>query len=165
METATVNSIQYDRVKELTKLAQERNIDPLIWSMQLSSMLSSAGISLPSIEVGEILLSCPSTKSTSMGYQNLVSSGEAMETETVHSSQWDRVKELTKLAQERNTDPLIWTMQLSSTLNSVRITLPPIDIGEILVSHICWSNNVPNAWKLFEKALTAYFVRSHLSLH
>ncbi|KAH0667780.1 hypothetical protein KY285_028986 [Solanum tuberosum] len=76
-----------------------------------------------------------------------------METVTVHSSQWDRVMELTKLAQERNTDPLVWAMELSSSLNSAGISMPSTDVAELLVSHICWSNNVPNAWKLLEKAL------------
>ncbi|XP_015168015.1 mediator of RNA polymerase II transcription subunit 33A-like isoform X1 [Solanum tuberosum] len=76
-----------------------------------------------------------------------------METVTVHSSQWDRVTELTKLAQERNTDPLVWAMELSSSLNSAGISMPSTDVAELLVSHICWSNNVPNAWKLLEKAL------------
>ncbi|KAF3664757.1 hypothetical protein FXO38_09934 [Capsicum annuum] len=80
---------------------------------------------------------------------------EAMEMTTANSIQWDRVKELVELAQERNTDPLIWTMQLSSMLNSVGISLPSIEVEEILVSHICWYNNVPHAWKLLERALTA----------
>lgn len=79
--------------------------------------------------------------------------GESMETVTVRSSQWDRVTELTKLAQERNTDPLVWAMELSSSLNSAGISMPSTDVAELLVSHICWSNNVPNAWKLLEKAL------------
>ncbi|XP_016576134.1 mediator of RNA polymerase II transcription subunit 33A isoform X1 [Capsicum annuum] len=81
-----------------------------------------------------------------------------METATVNSIQYDRVKELTKLAQERNIDPLIWSMQLSSMLSSAGISLPSIEVGEILVSHICWCNNVPNAWKLLEKALMVRIV-------
>ncbi|KAM3267356.1 hypothetical protein P3S67_032406 [Capsicum chacoense] len=78
-----------------------------------------------------------------------------MEMTTANSIQWDRVKELVELAQERNTDPLIWTMQLSSMLNSIGISLPSIEVEEILVSHICWYNNVPHAWKLLERALIA----------
>ncbi|CAN4101936.1 unnamed protein product [Withania somnifera] len=81
-----------------------------------------------------------------------------METETINSSQWARVTGLTKLAQERNTDPLIWAMQLSSSLNSGGISLPSTEVGEILVSHICWCNNVPNAWKLLEKAMMVRIV-------
>lgn len=84
--------------------------------------------------------------------------GASMETVSVHSSQRDRVTELTKLAQERNMDPLIWAMQLSSSLNSAGISLPSNDVAELLVSHICWSNNVPHAWKLLEKALTVRIV-------
>ncbi|CAN4113657.1 unnamed protein product [Withania somnifera] len=81
-----------------------------------------------------------------------------METAIVHPSQWARVTELTKLAQERNTDPLIWAMQLSSSLNSAGVSLPSIEVGETLVSHICWCNNVPNAWKLLEKAMMVRIV-------
>ncbi|XP_059298023.1 mediator of RNA polymerase II transcription subunit 33A-like isoform X2 [Lycium ferocissimum] len=60
--------------------------------------------------------------------------------------------------EERNIDPLIRSMQLSSSLNSAGISLPSTDVGELLVSHICWSNNVPIAWKLLEKALTVRIV-------
>ncbi|XP_009617798.1 mediator of RNA polymerase II transcription subunit 33A-like [Nicotiana tomentosiformis] len=80
-----------------------------------------------------------------------------MKTETVHSI-FDRVTELTKIAQEKNTDPLIWAMQLSSSLNAAGVSMPSVAVGEILVNHICWSNNVPIAWKFLEKALTVRIV-------
>ncbi|XP_073066110.1 mediator of RNA polymerase II transcription subunit 33A-like isoform X1 [Primulina eburnea] len=67
---------------------------------------------------------------------------------------WDGVLELTKAAQERGTDPLIWVMQLSSSLNAAGVSMPSVEVAELLVSHICWSNNVPIAWKFLEKALT-----------
>ncbi|XP_074368314.1 mediator of RNA polymerase II transcription subunit 33A-like isoform X2 [Apium graveolens] len=43
-------------VIELTKMAQYRSTDPLTWAVQLSSTLSSAGVSLPSIEVAKIIV-------------------------------------------------------------------------------------------------------------
>ncbi|KZV32401.1 mediator of RNA polymerase II transcription subunit 33A-like [Dorcoceras hygrometricum] len=67
---------------------------------------------------------------------------------------WDGILELTKAAQERGTDPLIWVMQLSSSLNAAGVSMPSVEVAELLVSHICWSNNVPIAWKYLEKALT-----------
>lgn len=71
---------------------------------------------------------------------------------------WDGVLELTKAAQEKGTDPLIWAMQLSSNLTAARISMPSTEVAELLVSHICWSNNVPIAWKFLEKALTIRIV-------
>ncbi|KAL6952361.1 hypothetical protein U1Q18_034166 [Sarracenia purpurea var. burkii] len=72
---------------------------------------------------------------------------------TVHRSTWDGVIELTKSAQERGSDPLMWAIQLSSSLNSAGVRLPSTELSNLLVSHICWSNNVPMAWKFLEKAL------------
>lgn len=74
------------------------------------------------------------------------------------SSLWDGVIELTKLAQLKGTDPLMWAMQLSSTLNSAGHSLPSTDVANLLVSHICWGNNDPIAWKLLEKALALRIV-------
>ncbi|KAL3517544.1 hypothetical protein ACH5RR_020133 [Cinchona calisaya] len=70
------------------------------------------------------------------------------------SSPWDVVMELTKLAQERTTDPLMWAMKVSSSLTSAGISTPSLDLANLLVSHICWDNNIPIAWKFLEKALT-----------
>ena len=44
-------------VIEVTKDAQERGSDPHVWAMQLSKFLNSEGVSLPSIEVAEALVS------------------------------------------------------------------------------------------------------------
>lgn len=74
------------------------------------------------------------------------------------STLWDGVIELTKLAQFKGTDPLMWAMQLSSTLNSAGISMPSTDVANLLVSHICWANNVPIAWKFLEKALALRIV-------
>ncbi|KAJ8424457.1 hypothetical protein Cgig2_016224 [Carnegiea gigantea] len=66
---------------------------------------------------------------------------------------WDALLELTKSAQEKNSDPLHWAIQLSSSLNSAGMTQPSVELAYLLVSHICWSNNVPIAWKFLDKAL------------
>ncbi|PON52861.1 Mediator of RNA polymerase II transcription subunit [Trema orientale] len=67
---------------------------------------------------------------------------------------WDTVLEITKSAQDRNSDPLLWAIQLSSNLNSAGVSLPSVDLAHLLVSHICWANHVPITWKFLEKALT-----------
>ncbi|KAE9463899.1 hypothetical protein C3L33_04085, partial [Rhododendron williamsianum] len=73
---------------------------------------------------------------------------------TVHNhSVWDGVVELTKLAQDRGGDPVVWAIHLSSSLNSAGVQLPSTELAELLVSYICWENNVPIMWKFLEKAL------------
>ncbi|KAI3526782.1 hypothetical protein L1887_06045 [Cichorium endivia] len=67
---------------------------------------------------------------------------------------WEGLMEMTKSAQNKGTDPLMWAVQLSSSLLSAGIAMPSTEVAELLVSHICWSNNVPIAWKFLEKALT-----------
>ncbi|CAI9107868.1 OLC1v1007339C1 [Oldenlandia corymbosa var. corymbosa] len=69
------------------------------------------------------------------------------------SSLWDGVIELTKSAQERNADPLMWAMQITSALSSAGSRMPSPELANLLVNHICWSNNVPIAWKFLEEAL------------
>ncbi|KAA8543203.1 hypothetical protein F0562_021302 [Nyssa sinensis] len=77
---------------------------------------------------------------------------------TVQSSMWDGVLELTKSAQDRGSDPLMWAIQLSSSLNSAGVALPSTEVANLLVSHICWANNVPITWKFLEKALAVKIV-------
>lgn len=61
---------------------------------------------------------------------------------------------MTKSAQTKGVDPLMWALELSSTLLSAGETMPSTKVAELLVNHICWSNNVPIAWKFLEKALS-----------
>ncbi|KAG9457423.1 hypothetical protein H6P81_001931 [Aristolochia fimbriata] len=69
------------------------------------------------------------------------------------NSVWDNVVELTKGAQDKGSDPLLWAVQLSSALTSARVALPSVELAHVLVSHICWENNVPMAWKYLEKVV------------
>ncbi|KAL3644851.1 hypothetical protein CASFOL_010031 [Castilleja foliolosa] len=71
---------------------------------------------------------------------------------------WDGISKLTMAAQERGTDPLVWATQLSSSLASAGVSMPSVEVSEILVSHICWSNNIPIAWKFLEMALALRIV-------
>ncbi|KAL6517243.1 hypothetical protein OROHE_017949 [Orobanche hederae] len=77
---------------------------------------------------------------------------------------WDSILGQTKMAQEKGSNPLVWSVQVSSYLNSVGITLPSVELAEHLVSHICWENNVPIAWKFLEKALLLKIVPPFLVL-
>ncbi|XP_068659535.1 mediator of RNA polymerase II transcription subunit 33A-like [Aristolochia californica] len=66
---------------------------------------------------------------------------------------WDKVVQLTKGAQDKGSDPLLWAVQLSSALTSSGVALPSVELAHVLVSHICWGNNVPMAWKYLEKVV------------
>ncbi|KAK3016179.1 hypothetical protein RJ639_007019 [Escallonia herrerae] len=66
---------------------------------------------------------------------------------------WDSVLELTKVAQNKGSDPLLWAIQISSNLNAAGVGLPSSELANLLVSHICWDNNIPIAWKFLQKAL------------
>lgn len=72
----------------------------------------------------------------------------------VSSSVWDSVLEHTMSAQVKNSEPHLWAIQLSSSLNSAGVDLPSLELAHLLVSHICFDNHVPITWKLLEKALS-----------
>ncbi|KAG8370172.1 hypothetical protein BUALT_Bualt14G0089600 [Buddleja alternifolia] len=80
------------------------------------------------------------------------------------STIWDSILGVTKVAEEKGCDPLLWAIQISSNLGSVGIDLPCVELANILVSHICWENNVPIAWKFLEKALALKIVPPFLVL-
>ncbi|KAL2459193.1 Mediator of RNA polymerase II transcription subunit 33A [Forsythia ovata] len=82
----------------------------------------------------------------------------------VHYSPLDSVLELTKVAQEKGSDPFLWAIQVSSNLNSAGVSLPSLELANLLVHHICWENNVPIAWKFLEKALALKIVPAPLVL-
>ncbi|XP_044484283.1 mediator of RNA polymerase II transcription subunit 33A-like isoform X2 [Mangifera indica] len=77
---------------------------------------------------------------------------------------WDSVVEITKVAQFKESDPLLWAMQLSSSLNSAGVSLPSTELAHVLVSYICWDNNVPILWKFLEKSLMLKIVPPFLLL-
>ncbi|KAH6769857.1 REF4-related 1 [Perilla frutescens var. hirtella] len=77
---------------------------------------------------------------------------------------WDSILRQTKVAQEKGSDPLLWSIQISSNLSSFGISLPSLELANHLVSHICWENNVPIAWKFLEKALALKIVPPFLVL-
>ncbi|XP_047162547.1 mediator of RNA polymerase II transcription subunit 33A [Vigna umbellata] len=74
------------------------------------------------------------------------------------------VAEMTKAAQQKGSDPLLWAVQMYSNLNSAGEALPSVELAHFLVSYICWDNNVPILWKFLEKALTLQIVPPMLLL-
>lgn len=53
---AEKNSV-WDSVIDLTKAAQQKGTDPFLWAVQISSILNSAGVSLPSTELAHTMVS------------------------------------------------------------------------------------------------------------
>ncbi|KAL7144625.1 hypothetical protein ABFS83_07G024900 [Erythranthe nasuta] len=80
------------------------------------------------------------------------------------SSIWESIIGQTKVAQSKGSDPMMWSVQISTELRSLGISLPCVELGKHLVSHICWQNNVPIAWKFLEKALSLKIVPPFLVL-
>ncbi|PKU77796.1 mediator of RNA polymerase II transcription subunit 33A isoform X1 [Dendrobium catenatum] len=72
--------------------------------------------------------------------------------------QWSGVMEYTKAAQEKGTDAVDWAVQLSAALASAGVASPSPELAQVLVSYLCWANDVPLAWKYIEKALSAGLV-------
>lgn len=68
------------------------------------------------------------------------------------------------MAQENGSDPLDWSIHISSNLSSLGITLPSLEFANHLVSHIFWENNVAIAWKFLEKAMDLKIVPPFLVL-
>lgn len=66
---------------------------------------------------------------------------------------WETVLEITKLAETKCTDPTLWAIEVSTTLNSAGVVLPSQELATLLVSHIFWDHNVSCTWKFLEKAL------------
>jgi len=83
---------------------------------------------------------------------------------SVQNSIWDSVRELTQVAQRKGSDPLLWALQLSSSLSSAGVALPSVELADVLVSYICWDNNLPILWKFLEKALMLRIVPPMLVL-
>ena len=83
---------------------------------------------------------------------------------SVQSSTWHSVIDITEVAQRKGMDPLLWALHLSSSLSSAGVALPSVELADVLVSYICWDNNVPILWKFLEKALMLNIVPPMLLL-
>ncbi|XP_022722791.1 mediator of RNA polymerase II transcription subunit 33A isoform X2 [Durio zibethinus] len=76
-----------------------------------------------------------------------------MEVSLQRSRLWNDVVEQTKVAKEKGVDPLLWALQMSSSLSSSGVALPSTELAHVLVNYICWDNNIPILWKFLDKAL------------
>ncbi|KAG5236083.1 hypothetical protein OIU76_010903 [Salix suchowensis] len=71
---------------------------------------------------------------------------------------WDGVLDITKVAQEKGSDPQLWALQVSSNLSSSGVTLPSPQLANVMISYIFWDNNMPILWKFLDRALALNIV-------
>ncbi|TKY65627.1 Mediator of RNA polymerase II transcription subunit 33A [Spatholobus suberectus] len=65
------------------------------------------------------------------------------------------LKRLKFWQQRNNKPPTAWVTELVEHLNSLSIALPSPELGELLVSQICFENNHPWMWKFTHHALSS----------
>ncbi|KAL5974893.1 hypothetical protein ACLOJK_031567 [Asimina triloba] len=64
-----------------------------------------------------------------------------------------RVLATVKSSQERKDPPLIWAMEVSKCVQETGLGLPNPELGQVLVSNLCFTNNNPMLWKFIEHAI------------
>eukprot|EP01018_Ginkgo_biloba_P000529 Gb_17497 [translate_table: standard] len=75
--------------------------------------------------------------------------------------QWQQqVLDLTRLCQEQRDAPLLWAVEVGKCLQVADVAMPSVELGQLLISHLCWSNNGPMLWKYIEQAMGTQIVHS-----
>lgn len=67
----------------------------------------------------------------------------------------ERVAETLKLCQNRREPPLIWATEVLKCLDSAGLGLPSLELGQVLVSHLCFAYNSSSMWKFLDHALSS----------
>lgn len=75
--------------------------------------------------------------------------------------QWQqKVLELTQLLQERGDPALLWGVEVTKCLLEAGLQVPSVELGHLLISNLCWSNNGPMLWKYIEQAMRTQLLNS-----
>ncbi|KAF5175858.1 hypothetical protein FRX31_034556, partial [Thalictrum thalictroides] len=72
----------------------------------------------------------------------------------------DRVLETVKLCQERKDSPLTWGMEVCKCLREAELGMPSPELGQVLISNLCFNNNNPYFWKFIEQAISSGLLSS-----
>ncbi|PIA59704.1 hypothetical protein AQUCO_00400539v1 [Aquilegia coerulea] len=72
----------------------------------------------------------------------------------------DRVLETVKLCQDRKDSPLTWGMEVCKCLREVGLGIPSPELGQVLISNLCFINNNPYFWKFIEQAISSGLLSS-----
>ncbi|XP_026413117.1 mediator of RNA polymerase II transcription subunit 33A-like [Papaver somniferum] len=72
----------------------------------------------------------------------------------------DKVLETVKWCQERKDPLLVWGMEVSKCVKEAGLVLPSTELGQILVSNLCFTNNNPSLWKFIDQAMSSGILSS-----
>ncbi|XP_057816727.2 mediator of RNA polymerase II transcription subunit 33A isoform X2 [Cryptomeria japonica] len=75
-----------------------------------------------------------------------------------------QVVEVTRVCQEQRDTPLLWAVEVSKCLRGAAVSMPSVELGHLLISHLCWSNNGPILWKYIDQAMSSSMTPSLLIL-
>ncbi|KAK3021200.1 hypothetical protein RJ639_046619 [Escallonia herrerae] len=68
----------------------------------------------------------------------------------------ERVLKTVKACQQREAPPLVWEMEAAKcVLGTAGLGLPSPELGEVVVSQLCFTNNHPSLWKFLHQALSS----------
>lgn len=65
------------------------------------------------------------------------------------------VLETLKRCEERNESTMVWAMEVAKCIRSWGVGVPSPELGQLLVSHLCFDNNHSSLWKFIEQALSS----------
>lgn len=66
-----------------------------------------------------------------------------------------RVLATVKASLERRDPPLVWALEMGRCIQETGLEVPNTELGHVLVSNLCFSNNNPSLWKLIEQAISS----------
>lgn len=65
------------------------------------------------------------------------------------------VLETLKRCEERNESTMVWAMEVAKCIRLWGVGVPSPELGQLLVSHLCFDNNHSSLWKFIEQALSS----------
>ncbi|KAJ1407201.1 hypothetical protein SESBI_24522 [Sesbania bispinosa] len=80
---------------------------------------------------------------------------ESSETEWNEQVKEGVLKRVKWWQQSNNEPPMAWVTQLIEYLNSMTVSLPSPELGELLVSQMCFEKDHPSMWKFMHRALSS----------
>ncbi|EEF42294.1 hypothetical protein RCOM_1322820 [Ricinus communis] len=72
----------------------------------------------------------------------------------------DKILETIKACEQRQECPLVMGMEVAKCLVSLGISVPSPELGQVLVSYLCFQNNHPSLWKFLQQSLSSRLVSS-----
>ncbi|EOY10864.1 Reduced epidermal fluorescence 4, putative isoform 1 [Theobroma cacao] len=57
--------------------------------------------------------------------------------------------------EQEDTTPLVWVAEMAKCIVSHGLGLPSVELGQVLVSHLCFRTNQPSLWKFLQHAFSS----------